>query len=57
MKNKLITRSALAGSLMLLGVSAAANAQTTVSGNLTVSYKAISNNQSSQKNIKSTWIW
>ena len=49
MKNKLITRSALAGSLMLLGVSAVANAQTTVTGNLTVSYKAISNNRTTDK--------
>ena len=49
MKNKLITRSALAGSLMLLGVSAVANAQTTVTGNLTVSYKALANNRTTDK--------
>jgi len=39
MKNKLLISSALAGSLMFAGVSA--NAQTTVSGNLNVSYKAV----------------
>jgi hypothetical protein len=49
MKNKLITRSALAGSLMLLGVSSVANAQTTVTGNLTLSYKAIGNERTTDK--------
>jgi len=39
---KLLTTSALAGSALILG-SAAANAQTTVSGNLNLSYKALSN--------------
>jgi len=51
MKNKLITRSALAGSLMLLGVSSVANAQTTVTGNLTLSYKAIGNERTSDKHL------
>ena len=49
MKNKLITRSALAGSLMLLGVSSVANAQTTVTGNLTISYKAIGNERAAER--------
>jgi len=44
MKNKLLISSALAGSLMFAGVSA--NAQTTVSGNLNVSYKAVAVNNS-----------
>jgi len=42
MKNKLMRTTALVGSLMLAG-SAAAVAQTTVSGNLDISYKAVNN--------------
>jgi hypothetical protein len=47
MKNKLLMTSALAGSLVFGAI--AANAQTTVSGNLTLSLKAVSNDTTAGK--------
>ena len=45
MKNKLMRTTALVGSLMLAG-SVASVAQTTVSGNLDLSFKAVNNKKS-----------
>lgn len=53
MKKTLLTSTAIAGSLMLLSVSSALS-QTTVSGNLNLSYKAIANKGSTANRINST---
>lgn len=53
MKKTLLTSTAIAGSLMLLSVSSALS-QTTVSGNLNLSYKAIGNKGTVAQKINST---
>jgi len=53
MKKTLLTSSAIAGSMMLLSVSSALS-QTTVSGNLNLSYKAIANKGSAANKVNST---
>jgi hypothetical protein len=53
MKNKLLLTSALAGSLMFNGISLA---QTTVSGNLDISYKAVSSDGTQTANTNNRYI-
>jgi len=48
MKNKMLRTTALVGSLFVLGTSVS-NAQTTITGQLDLSYRAVSNDKADKK--------